>query len=107
MLQEEHGISDLVLGIDHMATRILSGDREDALLEYMTMVPYYFWGAYNIMEMNSSTNVTRTSTTTRSPPRACSRPTTRRRTSTRSRTCQCRPNSSIRTNVAAGAWNAI
>ena len=42
-----------------MATRILSGDREDALLEYMTMVPYYFWGAYNIMEMNSSTNVTR------------------------------------------------
>ena len=58
-LQEAHGIADLVLGIDHMATRILSGDREDALLEYMTMVPYYFWGAYNIMEMNSSTNVTR------------------------------------------------
>ena len=58
-LQEEHGISDLVLGLDHMATRILSGDREDALLEYLTMVPYYFWGAYNIMEMNSSTNVTR------------------------------------------------
>jgi 4-hydroxyphenylpyruvate dioxygenase-like putative hemolysin len=23
------------------------------------MVPYYFWGAYNIEEMNSSTNVTR------------------------------------------------
>jgi hypothetical protein len=23
------------------------------------MVPYYFWGAYNIAEMNSSTNVTR------------------------------------------------
>jgi hypothetical protein len=58
-LQEEHGIADLVLGLDHMATRILSGDREDALLEYLTMVPYYFWGAYNIMEMNSSTNVTR------------------------------------------------
>ncbi len=58
-LQEEHGISDLVIGLDHMATRILSGDREDALLEYLTMVPYYFWGAYNITEMNSSTNVTR------------------------------------------------
>src|SRR4029077_4449753 len=29
-LQEEHGIADLVLGLDHMATRILSGDREDA-----------------------------------------------------------------------------
>jgi len=58
-LQEEHGIADLVLGLDHMATRILSGDREQALLEYLTMVPYYFWGAYNINEMNSSTNVTR------------------------------------------------
>ena len=42
-----------------MATRILAGDREHALLEYLTMVPYYFWGAYNIIEMNSSTNVTR------------------------------------------------
>ena len=58
-LQEEHGIADLVLGLDHMATRILSGDREHAILEYLTMVPYYFWGAYNIHEMNSSTNVTR------------------------------------------------
>jgi hypothetical protein len=58
-LQAEHGISDKVLGIDHMATRILAGDRESAILEYITMVPYYFWGAYNIMEMNSSTNVTR------------------------------------------------
>jgi hypothetical protein len=58
-LQQEHGITDLVLGIDHMATRILAGDREHAILEYLTMVPYYFWGAYNIMEMNSSTNVTR------------------------------------------------
>ncbi len=58
-LQAEHGITDLVLGIDHMATRILAGDRESAILEYLTMVPYYFWGAYNIMEMNSSTNVTR------------------------------------------------
>ena len=58
-LQAEHGITDLVLGLDHMATRILAGDRESALLEYLTMVPYYFWGAYNIVEMNSSTNVTR------------------------------------------------
>ena len=58
-LQEAHGIKDLVLGLDHMATRILAGDREDAILEYLTMVPYYFWGAYNIVEMNSSTNVTR------------------------------------------------
>lgn len=58
-MQEEHRISGLVLGLDHMATRLLSGDREDAILEYLTMVPYYFWGAYNIKEMNSSTNVTR------------------------------------------------
>jgi hypothetical protein len=58
-LQEERGLSDLVLGLDHMATRILAGEREDAILEYLTMVPYYFWGAYNIAEMNSSTNVTR------------------------------------------------
>ena len=58
-LQSEHGIDGLVLGIDHLATRILAGDREHALLEYLTQVPYYFWGAYNIHEMNSSTNVTR------------------------------------------------
>lgn len=58
-LQEEHDISNLILGLDHMATRILAGEREDAILEYLTMVPYYFWGAYNIDEMNSSTNVTR------------------------------------------------
>ena len=58
-LQVDHGIDGLVLGLDHMATRILAGEREDAILEYLTMVPYYFWGAYNISEMNSSTNVTR------------------------------------------------
>ena len=56
---ERHGLAGLVMGIDHLATRVLAGDREDALLEYLSMVPYYFWGAYNIAEMNSSTNVTR------------------------------------------------
>ena len=35
-LQEEHGIKGLVLGVDHAATRILAGDREHALLEYLT-----------------------------------------------------------------------
>jgi len=58
-LQVERGIDGLILGLDHMATRILAGEREDAILEYLTLVPYYFWGAYNIVEMNSSTNVTR------------------------------------------------
>jgi hypothetical protein len=59
---EQHtalGLDNKILGLDHMATRVLAGDREDAILEYLTMVPYYFWGAYNINEMNSSTNVTR------------------------------------------------
>ncbi|WP_421984190.1 hypothetical protein [Roseibium sp.] len=56
---EEHGLNELMLGYDHMATRILAGEREDAILEFQTMVPYYFWGAYNISDMNSSTNVNR------------------------------------------------
>lgn len=53
------GINPLMMGLDHMATRILAGEREDAILEFLTMIPYYFWGAYNIAEMNSSTNVNR------------------------------------------------
>ncbi len=53
------GLTSLVLGADHMATRILSGEREDAILEFLTMSNYYFWGAYNIADMNSSTNVNR------------------------------------------------
>ena len=56
---EEAGISELLRGPDHMATRILSGEREDAILEFLTMSNYYFWGAYNIKDMNSSTNVNR------------------------------------------------
>ncbi|MFO7628934.1 MAG: hypothetical protein R6W06_05340 [Prochlorococcaceae cyanobacterium] len=57
--QRQLGLEGMILGLDHMATRVLAGEREDAILEYLTMVPYYFWGAYNIHEMNSSTNVTR------------------------------------------------
>ena len=56
---KEHRLNPLILGLDHMATRILSGEREDAILEFLTMSNYYFWGAYNIVEMNSSTNVNR------------------------------------------------
>jgi hypothetical protein len=58
-LGKSAGIHDLLTGIDHMATRILAGEREDAILEFLTMSNYYFWGAYNIHEMNSSTNVNR------------------------------------------------
>lgn len=56
---EERGVNPLVLGLDHMATRVLAGEREDAILEFLTISNHYFWGAYNINEMNSSTNVTR------------------------------------------------
>ncbi|WP_216903452.1 hypothetical protein [Synechococcus sp. CCY 9618] len=55
----DHGLEGRILGIDHLATRVLAGEREDAILEYLTMVPYYYWGSYDIVEMNSSTNVTR------------------------------------------------
>ena len=53
------GFDKLMLGVDHMATRILSSDRECAILECISMTNYYFWGAFNIKDMNSSTNVTR------------------------------------------------
>lgn len=55
----ERGFADLLLGVDHMATRVLSSSREFAILELMTCSNYYFWGAYNIESMNSSTNVNR------------------------------------------------
>ena len=55
----EKGTNALILGVDHMATRILSGEREDAILEFLTMSNYYFWGSYNISDQNSSTNVNR------------------------------------------------
>ncbi len=53
------GLDKLILGVDHMATRILAGEREGAILEFLTLADYYFWGAYNIHDMNSSTNVNR------------------------------------------------
>jgi len=56
---EGSGVEGLVLGIDHLATRVLMGDREHALLEFLSLSPHYFWGAYNIADQNSSTNVTR------------------------------------------------
>lgn len=57
---KEQGFSNLIKGVDHMATRILAGEREDAILEFLCLSNYYFWGAYSIQEMNSSTNVNRT-----------------------------------------------
>ena len=50
-LSHDHGLTDLLAGVDHCATRILAGEREDAILEFLTMANYYFWGAYNIAAM--------------------------------------------------------
>jgi hypothetical protein len=57
--QAELGIAALIQPIDHLATRVLHQDREHALLEYVKLTSYYFWGAYEIADQNSSTNVTR------------------------------------------------
>ncbi len=58
-LQQEYGMYEILYGIDHLATRVLCNDREDALLEFLSLTNYYFWGAYNIEDMNSSTNICR------------------------------------------------
>jgi len=58
-LQEKLRIDDLILPVDHLATRIYSQNREVAILEYLSLSSYHFWGAYNIKDQNSSTNVTK------------------------------------------------
>ncbi len=57
--QKLAGVYELMNPIDHIATRIMSQDRENAILEIIKLAPYYPWGAYNIEEQNSSTNPTR------------------------------------------------
>jgi uncharacterized protein YcgL (UPF0745 family) len=57
--QNKLGITDLILPIDHLATRVYSQNREVAILEYLSLSSYRFWGAYNIKDQNSSTNVTK------------------------------------------------
>jgi hypothetical protein len=49
----------MLLPIDHLATRIYSQNREAAILEYLTLTSYYYWGSYDIADQNSSTNVTK------------------------------------------------
>lgn len=56
-LQKQLNISDLILPVDHLATRIYSQNREAALLEYLSLSSYYYWGSYDIVDQNSSTNV--------------------------------------------------
>jgi len=57
--QSKLGIDGLLLPVDHLATRVYSQNREVAILEYLSLSSYYFWGAYNIWDQNSSTNVTK------------------------------------------------
>ena len=57
--QARLGIDTLLLPIDHLATRVYSQNREAAILEYLTLTSYYYWGSYDIAAQNSSTNVTK------------------------------------------------
>jgi hypothetical protein len=57
--QKELGIADLIQPIDHLATRVYSQNREVAILEWLSLSSYYYWGSYDIKDQNSSTNVTK------------------------------------------------
>ncbi len=57
--QARLGLEGLLLPIDHLATRVYSQNREAAILEYLTLTSYYYWGSYDIADQNSSTNVTK------------------------------------------------
>lgn len=57
--QARHGLDKLILPVDHLATRVYSQNREVAILEYLTLSSYYYWGSYDIADQNSSTNVTK------------------------------------------------
>ncbi|MFI3216310.1 MAG: hypothetical protein QX192_05870 [Methylococcales bacterium] len=58
-MQTRLGIWDLLCPIDHLATRVYSQNRQSAILEYLALSSYYFWGSYDIADQNSSTNVTK------------------------------------------------
>lgn len=57
--QARLGIDEVLLPIDHLATRVYSQNREAAILEYLTLTSYHYWGSYDIADQNSSTNVTK------------------------------------------------
>jgi hypothetical protein len=58
-LQKKLRIDTALLPIDHLATRVYSQNREVAILEYLSLSSYYYWGSYDIKDQNSSTNVTK------------------------------------------------
>ena len=57
--QARLGIDEVLLPVDHLATRVYSQNREAAILEFLTLTSYYYWGSYDIADQNSSTNVTK------------------------------------------------
>ena len=57
--QAKLGLDKLLLPVDHLATRVYSQNREAAILEYLSLTSYYYWGSYDIADQNSSTNVTK------------------------------------------------
>lgn len=58
-LQKQAGIDELILPIDHLATRVYSQNREVAILEWLSLSSYFYWGSFDIVDQNSSTNVTK------------------------------------------------
>lgn len=58
-LQKKLEIDDLILPIDHLATRVYCQNREVAILEWLSLSSYYYWGSFDIKDQNSSTNVTK------------------------------------------------
>lgn len=58
-LQGRLGLDGLILPVDHLATRVYSQNREVAILEWLSLSSYYYWGSYDIRDQNSSTNVTK------------------------------------------------
>ena len=58
-MQDRLGIKQLLCPVDHLATRVYSQNREAAILEYLALSSYYYWGSYDIKDQNSSTNVTK------------------------------------------------
>lgn len=58
-IQAQLGIDELLQPVDHLATRVYSQNREVAILEFLSLSSYYYWGSYDIKDQNSSTNVTK------------------------------------------------
>jgi hypothetical protein len=58
-LQKQLRVDGLILPIDHLATRVYSQNREVAILEWLSLSSYFYWGSYDIHDQNSSTNVTK------------------------------------------------